>query len=112
MKIFELLKQNFHFILIFIGLILFSYSLVAKDELNKNTRKIYKIIGIAITIIGCIIYYLKWKKYVTFYFSIEFSTNEKIILYKDFLAPITTGAILLFKFRIWADDNFMNMVKL
>ncbi len=55
-SIINFLKSNLDSILIFLGIVIFAYSILISDETNK--KYVGKIIGVLITLFGCIWKYL------------------------------------------------------
>lgn len=55
-SIINFLKSNLYNILIFLGIVIFAYSILTSDETNK--KYVGKILGGLITLIGCIYMYV------------------------------------------------------
>lgn len=55
-SIINFLKSNYENILIFLGIVIFAYSILTSDETNK--KYVGKILGGLITLIGCICMYV------------------------------------------------------
>lgn len=55
-SIINFLKSNLYNILIFLGIVIFAYSILTSDETNK--KYVGKILGGLITLIGCICKYV------------------------------------------------------
>lgn len=56
-NVLNFLFSIYHYIIIFIGLVLVAYFFISSNENNKYVA--YKIIGIIITVVGCIIMYIR-----------------------------------------------------
>lgn len=55
--IINVLKSNYFHILIFLGILIFAYSILTSNRANK--KYLGKILGCLITIVGCICMYIE-----------------------------------------------------